>query len=188
MFESFKRATLRVNPETRFINRKRPIIERAIVLFREGIAKRVKKILEGHKWLSNALAIAVNHGISRLAYRRTMELTNIECRMCGVCCERLSITELDFKKDAGERCPKLTDDNLCSIFEDRPSVCRDWPNLEYSRVRYDPFGLLIEIDTCPIVREWWANLSFVLTGRRPSKYRIIRLDGTREGRKLRIKR
>ncbi len=179
-FSGFKNTLLNMHPKTQFISRKRPIFEKCVGAFRKEIQKQVDKNFEGHKWLRRAFVTIESGDLSKLAYRRTMELTNTECRMCGVCCERLLIITPDFKKDQGERCPNLAADNRCDIFEDRPRICRGWPNLSYSRVLYDVHGVLIDINTCPIVREWWQNLSFVLTGRHPDKYRVVKLDGKRE--------
>lgn len=48
----------------------------------------------------------------------------MECTRCGACCVAPDIAALD--KPLGLRCPHLTQDNLCSMYENRPSICRDY--------------------------------------------------------------
>lgn len=48
----------------------------------------------------------------------------MECTRCGACCVAPDIAALD--KPLGARCPHLTADNLCGIYEERPQVCRDY--------------------------------------------------------------
>ncbi|MBK37283.1 MAG: zinc/iron-chelating domain-containing protein [Gemmatimonadetes bacterium] len=52
----------------------------------------------------------------------TTETGETECSRCGACCVAPDIAALG--KGIGERCPHLTDDLLCAIYEDRPDVCR----------------------------------------------------------------
>jgi Fe-S-cluster containining protein len=47
-----------------------------------------------------------------------------ECNKCGACCVAPDIAALD--KPLGLRCPHLTADNLCGVYENRPQVCRDY--------------------------------------------------------------
>jgi len=75
----------------------------------------------------------------------------MECTCCGACCVAPDIAALD--KPLGVRCPHLAPDNLCSIYEDRPQICRDYaadrlceeiaaPTLEERVARYlAVFGL-----------------------------------------------
>ena len=48
----------------------------------------------------------------------------IECSKCGACCVAPDIAAL--AKPLGERCPHLTPDNLCGLYETRPKICRDY--------------------------------------------------------------
>jgi Fe-S-cluster containining protein len=48
----------------------------------------------------------------------------MECTRCGACCVAPDIAALD--KPLGMRCPHLTADNLCSVYDRRPQVCRDY--------------------------------------------------------------
>ena len=47
-----------------------------------------------------------------------------ECTRCGACCVAPDIAALD--KPLGVRCPHLTAENLCAVYEDRPQICRDY--------------------------------------------------------------
>lgn len=46
------------------------------------------------------------------------------CTLCGACCVAPDIAALD--KPAGLRCPHLTQENLCAIYDRRPQICRDY--------------------------------------------------------------
>lgn len=49
---------------------------------------------------------------------------SIECTRCGACCVAPDIAALG--KGLGERCPHLTAENLCAVYESRPQICRDY--------------------------------------------------------------
>ncbi len=46
------------------------------------------------------------------------------CTRCGACCVAPDIAAL--AKPLGMRCPHLTADNLCAIYQNRPRICRDY--------------------------------------------------------------
>ena len=46
----------------------------------------------------------------------------MECNRCGACCVAPDIAALD--KPLGVRCPHLTADNLCGVYDRRPDICR----------------------------------------------------------------
>lgn len=46
------------------------------------------------------------------------------CFRCGVCCIAPDISTL--RKPARVRCQHLTENNLCSIYDSRPAVCRTY--------------------------------------------------------------
>jgi Fe-S-cluster containining protein len=48
----------------------------------------------------------------------------MECTRCGACCVAPDIAALD--KPLGLRCPHLGEDNLCTVYEQRPAVCRSY--------------------------------------------------------------
>ena len=47
-----------------------------------------------------------------------------ECTKCGACCVAPDIAALD--KPLGLRCPHLGADNLCTVYDRRPAVCRSY--------------------------------------------------------------
>ncbi|HYO67439.1 MAG TPA: YkgJ family cysteine cluster protein [Archangium sp.] len=56
----------------------------------------------------------------------------MECTRCGACCVAPDIAALD--KPLGMRCPHLTADNLCSVYDRRPDVCRAYQADEVCRL------------------------------------------------------
>lgn len=80
----------------------------------------------------------------------------MECTRCGACCVAPDIAALD--KPLGLRCPHLTADNLCGVYDRRPQVCRDYQADELCRLIESPtleervrkylalFGLTAEAD------------------------------------------
>jgi Fe-S-cluster containining protein len=78
----------------------------------------------------------------------------MECTRCGACCVAPDIAALD--KPLGMRCPHLTANNLCGIYDRRPEICRSYraddlcvriaaPTLEERVRKYlAEFGLLGE--------------------------------------------
>lgn len=78
----------------------------------------------------------------------------MECLRCGTCCVAPDIAGLD--KPLGVRCPHLTAEHTCGIWEKRPDICRAYspdevchavqaPTLESRAARYlDLFGLADE--------------------------------------------
>lgn len=77
-----------------------------------------------------------------------------ECTRCGACCVAPDIAALD--KPLGQRCPHLTAELLCAVYDRRPAVCRSYaaddlcrrieaPTLEGRVRRYlEEFGLVEE--------------------------------------------
>ncbi|MFN7134117.1 MAG: YkgJ family cysteine cluster protein [Myxococcales bacterium] len=53
------------------------------------------------------------------------------CTQCGACCVAPDIAALD--KPVGLRCPHLTEQNLCGVYERRPQICRDYAADEVCR-------------------------------------------------------
>ncbi len=47
-----------------------------------------------------------------------------ECNCCGCCCRNLSKSKLYADLDRGDGTCKYLTDNLCSIYEERPLLCR----------------------------------------------------------------
>jgi hypothetical protein len=46
----------------------------------------------------------------------------MECRRCGTCCVAPDISTIG--KGVGERCPHLDIDCRCSMYDQRPDICR----------------------------------------------------------------
>ncbi len=46
------------------------------------------------------------------------------CQQCGTCCVAPDISSL--KKPAGASCPHLDVEHRCTIYQDRPAVCRGY--------------------------------------------------------------
>ncbi|MDC0710125.1 YkgJ family cysteine cluster protein [Stigmatella sp. ncwal1] len=56
----------------------------------------------------------------------------MECTRCGACCVAPDIAALD--KPLGMRCPHLSEDNLCTVYDRRPAVCRSYQPDEVCRL------------------------------------------------------
>lgn len=105
----------------------------------------------------------------------------IDCLECGNCCRSLGprLTDRDIEKMAsalrmkqqevisaylridedndyvfkGMPCPFLCSDNYCSIYEDRPRACREYPHTDRKKF-YQIYSLTIKnAETCPAVFE-----------------------------------
>jgi len=48
----------------------------------------------------------------------------MDCQRCGTCCTAPDIATLG--KPLGVRCRYLGEDGLCTIYDDRPGVCRSY--------------------------------------------------------------
>lgn len=46
------------------------------------------------------------------------------CNMCGQCCKNLKLSELYSDLDRGDGVCKFLQDNICSIYDERPLKCR----------------------------------------------------------------
>lgn len=55
-------------------------------------------------------------------------------------------------------CPFLGEDNLCTVYEDRPQSCRDFPYLHSGGFRQRTFTMLENVEECPIVFNVWQRL------------------------------
>jgi uncharacterized protein len=115
----------------------------------------------------------------------------IDCRLCANCCRSLLV---EFKKSellsiaktlgqsikAFEKqfmsegkvnppCPML-DGKLCSIYENRPEVCRSYPHLEQPHFTSRLIGVIENVAICPIAFNAFEELKAKLgwsRGRRP---------------------
>ena len=117
--------------------------------------------------------------------------STIDCTMCGRCCKELrpALSEDDQKRlaarleltveqfrvkylqydDTEEWKWRMKDspccfheDNKCTIYEDRPQNCRDYPYLHESGFSYRTMGMIERTFTCPIVFTVMQELKEVL--------------------------
>lgn len=49
-----------------------------------------------------------------------------ECQKCGRCCRNIAVKMFlpNFWDEKNQCCKHITEDNICSIYPDRPDVCR----------------------------------------------------------------
>lgn len=111
---------------------------------------------------------------------------HIDCKTCANCCRTLQIEvdNADIVRLAGHKsmtvsqfkrqytavaedktlhfvstpCPFLGEDNLCSVYEDRPKACRDFPFLHGENFRSRTLGVIEHTSDCPIVFNVWQAL------------------------------
>ncbi|MFS7249338.1 YkgJ family cysteine cluster protein [Rahnella rivi] len=77
-----------------------------------------------------------------------------KCGSCSVCCVSLKITEPTLKKEADIPCINLRPQGGCSVYENRPPVCKTW--------------------YCG-----WRLLPFMGPGLRPDRSKVlVRFDGS----------
>lgn len=112
--------------------------------------------------------------------------SRINCLSCGACCRRnqIAVTTKDIRRLAravgatteyftrryvaetstgttyvkGGPCPFLGDNNICSVYEDRPQACRDFPYLHEKKIRVRTLTMLENVGECPIVEDVWTKL------------------------------
>ena len=110
----------------------------------------------------------------------------IDCTTCAHCCrayeivvddkdirrlaDRFKITVQQFARkyvtveaDKSKRfsavpCPFLGDDNRCTVYEDRPQACRDYPYLHKDGFRQRTLSMIENAESCPIVFNVWERL------------------------------
>jgi uncharacterized protein len=110
----------------------------------------------------------------------------IDCTTCANCCrtlqivvdnkdiarlaKRLGISNRAFVEryvgEAEDRtkhfvatpCAFLGEDNRCTVYEDRPQACRDYPYLFERHFRSRTFSMIENSATCPIVFNVWDRL------------------------------
>jgi uncharacterized protein len=120
--------------------------------------------------------------------------SKVDCTQCAHCCrtlqvvvdnddaarlaQRLGISASAFKRRymrydehkegyfAASPCPFLKD-NVCSVYEDRPKACRDFPYLHEPRFRTRMIMFVENTAICPIVYNTCEQLKRRLEFRRP---------------------
>lgn len=116
----------------------------------------------------------------------------IDCKQCANCCRSLHAefkkTELlSIAKTLGQSikafekqfmsegsvnppCPML-DGNLCSIYENRPEVCRSYPHLEQRHFTSRLMGVIENVAICPIAFNAFEELKTKLGWSRSPRHR-----------------
>lgn len=130
--------------------------------------------------LSNAQLDAEVHALGAEVSART------DCTACTRCCQeryivvddkdirriarRLKVSADAFAREhvaladdgvlqfAQKPCPLLGSDGKCTVYEDRPQACRDFPYLHLPHVRSRSITLREAVDECPIVGEVWGEM------------------------------
>jgi Fe-S-cluster containining protein len=120
--------------------------------------------------------------------------SQIDCTQCANCCRtlqvvldvadirrlsaRLGMTARQFGRRyvqsaedgtqhiAAIPCPFLGQDNRCTVYEDRPKACRDFPYLHEKRFVGRTFMMIDNTAVCPIVFNVWQALKVRLGFRR----------------------
>lgn len=110
----------------------------------------------------------------------------IDCTTCGHCCRslqivvddkdilrlstRLGMTAKQFsqryvgiaedktKYFTSTPCTFLSEDNRCTVYEDRPRACRDFPYLREDNFRGRTLMMIANTEVCPIVFNVWQQL------------------------------
>jgi Fe-S-cluster containining protein len=124
-------------------------------------------------------------------------VAQIDCTTCGNCCrtlqiivdsndiarlaKRLNTTSREFsrryvktdpldqtKHFASTPCKFLGSDNRCTVYEDRPQACRDFPYLHADKFRSRALTMLSNVGMCPIVFNVWQGLKAKLWGQKVS--------------------
>ncbi len=111
----------------------------------------------------------------------------IDCTACAHCCKTLRIVvddndirrlatrlgmsvrqfskthvrvdEDDEKYLANSPCSFLGEDNRCTVYEDRPQACRDFPYLHSPDFRSRSIMMVENVSVCPIVFNVWQRLN-----------------------------
>lgn len=92
-----------------------------------------------------------NKDIARLAARFNLSPRAFSKRY-------IRVAEDTTKIIASTPCPFLGEDNRCTVYEDRPKACRDFPYLHEDHFRSRSLGMIINASLCPIVFNVWQAL------------------------------
>lgn len=141
---------------------------------------RFRAFLKGRLNLSNAELDSAVQETTDAVWRQ------IDCTACAHCCRtlqvvvdgedvrrlaaRLGLTPRQFSRRyvrvgqdgarhlAATPCPLLGADNRCSVYEDRPQACRDFPYLHAGGFRGRTLTMIENAAVCPIVFNVWQAL------------------------------
>ena len=161
------------------IIREIPLIQR-YARHNEAEDYRFRAFLKGRLNLSNKELDALVRETTDAVWKQ------IDCTTCAHCCrslqvvvdakdiqrlaERLGMTPKQFSRRyvqvAEDRtriftaipCPFLGEDNRCTVYEDRPQACRDFPFLHNDGFRHRTLIMIENTAVCPIVFNVWQAL------------------------------
>ncbi len=90
-------------------------------------------------------------------FHRILENTDQECKRCGNCCKRFAIAEIGKKK--GEIC-KYLENNNCSIYENRPEACRNFPHIwnMHSNKKFLLYIMNKDAEECHIIKSFLSSV------------------------------
>lgn len=80
--------------------------------------------------------------------------------------KHVRIAEDGAKHFGSSPCPFLGEDNRCTVYEERPQACRDFPYLHTDSFRQRTLMMISNTATCPIVFNVWQTLKTRLGFRR----------------------
>lgn len=138
--------------------------------------------------------------LDAIVQRITKEVwSDVDCQLCGHCCKGLKIIvdeedifrlAVKFGKDSysfrRKHVSQFKDDhslyftktpcvflaeNSCTVYDDRPTACRDFPYVYKERFRTRLWGMITFTGICPVVHHIWARLKEELSFRRTIKRR-----------------
>jgi uncharacterized protein len=92
-----------------------------------------------------------NRDIARLAKKRGMGRKEFTAQYVG-------LAEDGVQYFLSSPCAFLGDDNRCTVYEDRPQACRDFPYLDTPHFRSRSLSMVENTATCPIVFNVWERL------------------------------
>ncbi len=164
-----------------------PLIER-YSRHNEAEDERFRIYLKGHLNLSTKKLDAIVQETTDRVWKQ------IDCTTCANCCRtmqvivdnddikrlaaRSNMTVKDFTERYVSRsednstcfssspCPFLGEDNRCTVYEDRPKACKDFPYLYEEHFTSRSWMMMDNTALCPIVFNVWQDLKLRFKPRR----------------------
>lgn len=144
----------------------------------QKIAQLSQEQQQSHQKFAELLKTKNSHEVDLLVQKVSQNVAEgIDCKKCANCCRSLTVAvnypdmisisenlnlQIDefktqfMKKDPGKGmvfkkhpCPLLKN-NLCSVYESRPSTCRTYPHLENEKFISRLGNILSNLKVCPI--------------------------------------
>lgn len=91
-------------------------------------------------------------------FREFLKATDLTCEQCGTCCV---IPDLPFlRKPPHEPCKFLTSDKKCSIHENKPFPCIEFPHMQRFDwvVGWKLAPPRVAVQFCGILRKFWLTV------------------------------